>query len=77
MAQCAGLYNSTVGKAYIVLEEEVYDGTVWTCKICRTLPDMLNYMQKDLAEVAKTNANLISDFKDKVKQNNILRKENE
>ena len=51
--------------------------TVWICKICHTLPDMLNDMPKELAEVAKTNANLFTDFKAKVKQNDILRKENE
>jgi regulator of replication initiation timing len=57
-------------------EEEIYGGSVWTCKTCRSLPVMVSDIKDKLAAAFQTNADLVKHLASRIADNEELRKEN-
>ena len=56
--------------------EEVYAGAIWTCDTCRTIPETLADIQKQLATTLQTNIDLVSSLAGKIGELEEVRKEN-
>ena len=57
-------------------DEEVYGGTIWTCQLCRTMPNEIREMRKELAAFQQNNMDLVSSLVAQIAENDTLRKEN-
>jgi hypothetical protein len=47
-------------------DEELYGGTVWTCKLCRKLPAIVSAIEKKLSDAFQSNVDLVANLACKI-----------